>query len=656
MSDSVSVSIDIGGTFTDVVVMKDFKIDRMFKVPTTPKNPETGALHGIKLANLGELNEFVHATTIATNSLLGQYGLKLPKIALISTKGFKDIIEIGRQNRPSLYDLSFVRPKMLVPRNMRFEINERTDVDGKIVQPVDKSDAMKIAEAIEKKKPEAISISFLHSYINDTNERKIFELLRRRFPYISLSSEIAPEPREYERTITTVVNSALAPVISKYLGKLEISLSGKYRPKMSVMSNSGGLVSFSEAMLKPVSIIESGPAAGVIAASEFARQMEIKNIISFDMGGTTAKAGTVFENNVEITSEYEVGGSSHHGRTVKGSGYPIRFPFVDLAEVSAGGGTIIWKDNAGAINIGPMSAGSDPGPVSYERGGKEPTITDANLILGIINEKMSGSDFRLRKDLALEAMSKLGDPYEVANKALKLVDLEMARAIRLVTVERGLDPANFVLMGFGGAGPQHSARLAAEVNIKRVIIPPNPGVFSALGLLFSDWKYEARKAYPENVEEEIEKLKTLLTETHGDAKFSMYADCRYVGQGSELTVQVNKPDRDAIKRDFEKLHFKVYGFNLNREIEIFSIRVFAIYNRKKPEWKIMGKSSKRYDKRSIMIGGIWRETDVYLRPTLSPEDVISGPAVVDEEGSSTFIPPGWKARVGPYGELDMEVI
>ena len=656
MSDNVSVSIDIGGTFTDVVVMKGFKIERIFKVPTTPRNPEIGALDGIKLANLTELNEFVHATTIATNSLLGQYGLKLPKIALVTTKGFKDIIEIGRQNRPSLYDLNFVRPKVLVSRNMRFEIEERTNVDGEIIHQIDPLDAMNLAEFIEKKKPKAVAVSFLHSYINDTNERQILDLFKDRFPHVSLSSEIAPEPREYERTATTVVNSALVPVVSEYLGNLETSLSGKYKPTMSVMSNSGGLVSFSEAMLKPVSIIESGPAAGVIAANEFAKQMKINNILSFDMGGTTAKAGTVLGNNVEITSEYEVGGTSHHGRTVKGSGYPIRFPFVDLAEVSAGGGTIIWKDKSGAINIGPMSAGSDPGPVSYNRGGKEPTITDANLILGIINEKMSGSEFKLRKDLALEALSKLGEPYEVASKALKLVDLEMARAIRLVTVERGLDPASFVLMGFGGAGPQHSARLASEVNIKRVIIPPNPGVFSALGLLFSDWKYEARKAYPKNVREDFEELRNILSTKYGNAEFSMYADCRYFGQGSELTVQVNEPDRTAIEKDFERLHFKAYGFNLNRKIEIFAIRVFAIFNRKKPEWSLIEKTEKISGKRNMMINNTWKEVNVFSRSTLSPGDLVSGPAAIDEEGSTTYIPPNWKVKVGCYGELDMEAI
>jgi len=656
MPDTVSISVDIGGTFTDVVVMRNFKIEKVFKVPTTPRNPEIGALNGIETEKLTGLNEFVHATTIATNSLLGQYGLKLPKIALITTKGFKDIIEIGRQNRPSLYDLNFVRPKVLVSRNMRFEIDERTNVDGEIIKPVDQVSAKKIADLMEKKKPEAVAISFLHSYVNDNNEKQILELFKDRFRYISLSSEVAPEPREYERTATTVVNSALAPVLSEYLRKLETSLYGKYNPTMSVMSSSGGLVSFSEAKSKPVSIIESGPAAGVIAANEFARQIKISNILSFDMGGTTAKAGTVLGNNVEITSEYEVGGTSHHGRTVKGSGYPIRFPFVDLAEVSAGGGTIIWKDKSGAINIGPMSAGSDPGPVSYDMGGREPTITDANLILGIINEKMSGSDFKLRRDLAREAMSKLGEPFEVASRALKLADLEMARAIRLVTVERGLDPESFVLMGFGGAGPQHAARLASEVNIKRVIIPPNPGVFSALGLLFSDWKYEARKAYPKNVEGDFEELKSILLERHGNAEFSMYADCRYVGQGSELTVQVTVPDQRVIESDFEKLHFKAYGFNLRREIEIFAIRVFAVLNRKKPDWSFIEKSQKTFGRRNIMIDNKWKEVDVYPRPALSPGDEIPGPAAVDEEGSTTYIPSNWKAKVGPFGEIDMEAI
>ncbi len=437
-----TVSADIGGTFTDLVILQGNRIITKLKVPTTPHNPEMGVMEAIMQSGVKNIDEFVHATTIATNTLLGQYGLNIPKVALVTTKGFRDVIEIGRQNRPSLYDLEFRRPRSIVSRNMRFELDERTDYKGNVIRHPDSTELSDVLKKVIRGRPESVAVSFLHSYINSENERYVLDGFKKFFRYVSASYMVAPEPREYERTSTTVVNAALMPVISTYISKLKQNLSTFGSPAISIMSNSGGLILEDEAMNRPVSVVESGPAAGVIAANILAEKLGERRIISFDMGGTTAKAGTVVDNMVEITSEYEVGGLSHHGRMVRGSGYPVRYPFVDLAEVSAGGGTIIWLDSTGGLNIGPISAGSDPGPVSYAKGGSEPTITDANLVLGILNEKMSGSSFVLRKDLALEALGRLGDPYEIAEKALKLVDLEMSRAIRIVTVERGIDPSD----------------------------------------------------------------------------------------------------------------------------------------------------------------------------------------------------------------------
>ncbi len=417
------------------------------------------------------------------------------------------------------------------------------------------------------------------------------------------------------------------------------------------MSNAGGLIFSDEASEKPVNIIESGPAAGVIAAAEFAKIMDIKNVIAFDMGGTTAKAGTVLNGNFEITSEYEVGGSSHHGRIIKGSGYPVRFPFIDLSEVSAGGGTIIWKDSAGGLNIGPKSAGSDPGPVCYNRGGKYPTLTDSNLVLGIISDTMSGSDFKLRKDLSLKALSTLGDPYEISENAVKLAILEMARGIRLVTVERGLDPSAFTLFGFGGAGPQFAVKIAEEIGIKTVVIPPGPGVFSALGLTYSDMRYEARKSYPENLESDFNELKNKLLGKLKNPEFLMYADCRYYGQGSELTVPVKEISRDRIFEDFENIHYNTFGFRLNKPIEIFTIRVFGIERREKPEIKIEKSNKKIFVKRKAYINGEWTEINVYSRSSLIAGENIAGPCVIEEDGSSTFIPENWNAHLGKNNEI-----
>ncbi|MDS0257171.1 hydantoinase/oxoprolinase family protein [Thermoplasmatales archaeon AK] len=304
------MSVDIGGTFTDLLITSGNKIIAALKVSTTPGNPEKGVMEAIRKSGIKRFEEMVHATTIGTNTLLGQYGLDIPKIALITTKGFSDVIEIGRQNRPSLYDLRFQRPRTLVVRKHRYEVTERTNVSGKIEQPLNKEDLIRIVDRLKKESIRSVAVSFLHSYLNPKNEKEAYELIKDYVPYVTLSSSIAPEPREFERTSTSVVNAVLTPVFVQYLKTLKDDISTYGNPSMSVMSNSGGLISHEEAMSKPVAVIESGPAAGVIASNEFAKQVGITDLISFDMGGTTAKAGTVLNNTIEITTEYEVGGSS----------------------------------------------------------------------------------------------------------------------------------------------------------------------------------------------------------------------------------------------------------------------------------------------------------------------------------------------------------
>ncbi|WP_276922743.1 hydantoinase/oxoprolinase family protein [Ferroplasma acidiphilum] len=645
----VTVSIDIGGTFTDIIVI-DEEI-HYYKVPTTPANPEQAVMDGLSKYLNKNIDEFVHATTIATNSLLGQYGLELPKTALLTTKGFKDVIEIGRQNRPELYNLDFQRPRSLIPSKLRYELDERTDVNGHIIKKAETSDLESIKTSMAKNNVKSLAICFLHSYLRPENEMNIKNYLSKYFDNISISYDVSPEPREYERTSTTVVNAVLMPVVSGYLKRLKSVLDKFGSPEINMMSNAGGLVSVDEVIKKPVNIIESGPAAGVIAASEFASILGIDHVISFDMGGTTSKAGTVINYNVDITAEYEVGGSSHHGRIVKGSGYPVRFPFIDLSEVSSGGGTVIWKDKTGALNIGPMSAGSEPGPVAYNRGGKEPTLTDSNLVMGIINDKMSGSDKILRKDLALKALQKLGDPYEVAESAIKLANLEMARAIRLVTVERGLDPTEFTLFGFGGAGPQVTMPVADELGIKNVIIPPEPGVFSALGLMLADIKYEARMSYPEDLKAGFNELEQRLMYQVKNPEFIKYADCRYVGQGSELTIPVEIVDRDEIIKSFTDTHNRTFGFTLDRPVEILTIRVFAIKKRVKPDIHSVKNKELAPQKRNVYINGKWENVEVYQRNALPVKKEIKGPSVIEEDGSSTFVPPGWTIFRGENDEL-----
>ena len=647
----IIVSVDIGGTFTDIIVCRDGQIVQNIKVPTTPSSPEVGAMNGIKLSNLDHIDDLAHATTIGTNTLLGQYGLEIPRVSLVTTKGFKDVIEIGRQNRPFLYDLNFQRPRVIVPRELRFELEERTDVNGDVLKKPSKEEVMKMISEIRTRKPQSLAVSLLHSYINDSNEKYLYEFLKREFDFVSLSSEVAPEPREYERTSTAVINSALKPVFRKYISRFMDDLKHYRLSSMSIMSNSGGLISPEETMSKPVSVIESGPAAGVIASAEFAKAIGINDVISFDMGGTTAKAGAIRNGLIEITREYEVGGSSHHGRIVKGRGYPVRYPFIDLAEVSAGGGTIIWKDKADAINIGPMSAGAEPGPVCYGRGGRNPTITDANLVLGIIRENISGGSFKLRKDLAMKALSELGDPYEASIKAISLANLEMARAIRIVTVERGLDPASFTMMGFGGAGPQHALTIASEMGIRSVVIPPSPGLFSALGLLLSDWKYESRRAFPRDLVSDFNEMKERLRKDFGCNEFEMFADCMYRGQGSEITVPVSAIDRDEIIREFKRMHEETFGFTLSRDVEIFTIRVFGKISRAKPSLKFDTQKKEKPSKRLVRTSSGDIEFPVFFRDSLEMGEEIMGPAIIDEESTATLVPEGWKVTKGSLGEL-----
>jgi N-methylhydantoinase A len=498
------VAVDIGGTFTDFVYVRGDGSLGFYKVLSTPRSPEVAVLEGLRV--LGGASFVVHATTIATNALRGQVGLELPRVALVTTRGFRDVVEIGRQNRPRLYDPFFEKPRPLVPRDFRFEVDERVDFRGSILRPLDVRELESLGSRLGALGVESAAMVFLHSYANPVHEVLAEGVLSRYVGYVSPSYKVAPEPREYERTSTTVVNATLMPIVSGYLERLIKGLRELGVMELSIMSSSGGLVTVEEAMVRPVQIVESGPAAGVIATAELSRMLGTPRAIGFDMGGTTAKAGTVVDFEVEVTSEYEVGGEAHHGRIVKGSGYPVRFPFVDLAEVSAGGGSIIWRDEVGALRVGPISAGADPGPVCYGRGGVRPTITDANLALGRIGDYMLGGAMKLDRSASIKALQALGDPEVVAWEAISIANLEMARAIRLVTVERGLDPADFTLVAFGGAGPQHAVEIAEELGVRSVVVPPHPGLFSALGLLLADWRFEARVAYPVDLEEAYLKL------------------------------------------------------------------------------------------------------------------------------------------------------
>ncbi len=685
------ICVDIGGTFTDVIAL-DVETGEVVreKVLSTPKEPEIAMLSAVsnvfERIKYKEVEFIVHASTIATNAILGQIGLELPKCAMLTTKGFRDIIVIGRQQRPELYNIFFQKPRELIQRKYRFEIEERTGPDGSEIMPLNQEDVKRAISKIKEEDIKAVAICFLNSYANPTHEMKAKNLVEKECKVFTVaSSEICPEYREYERFSTAVVNAVLMPIVSSYLGRLRQGLEemGLNCPLL-MMKSSGGLISSQRAVRMPAAIIESGPAAGVIAATFYAELIGLENILSFDMGGTTAKAGTIVDRTPEVTREYEVGGRTHKGRLVKGSGYPVRFPFIDLAECSAGGGTIAWVDEGGFLRVGPVSAGSDPGPACYGKGGSDPTVTDANVILGRLNPKyLLGRALKIHKELAEKAIrEKICDSLELdiveaANGVIEIVNSEMSRILRIMSVERGLDPREFALMAFGGAGPMHACWLAEELSINLIIIPLDPGLFSAWGLMSADVTHEVSKPLMttsidhERLEDLFESLEkeareVLLEQGIKEGKIFLFRelDVRYLGQSYELQVSVpselNENSLNKVIESFHEKHRRMYGYYMrDEEVEFVNARIKAIGRIIRPNIPKQPLQGAVPDENSIL--GFrevyfgreeeFHKTPIYIRERLKPGNMIEGPAIIEQYDTTTVIPPGWSAKVDEFGSL-----
>ena len=692
------VSVDIGGTFTDLVALNEESGEILnIKVPSTPKEPEEAVINALeeflRAVPNAKISVVVHATTIATNALLGQLNLELPKTALITTKGFRDIIEIGRQRRHELYNLFVQKPRVLIPRKLRFEVEERIGPKGEIITPLNKVQAERLARRLEKENVKAVAVALLFSHINPKHEREIGKILSKlkKKIYVTLSSEIAPEYREYERTSTAAVNAVLMPIVSSYLDNLQRKINNLgIKAPLCIMQSDGGIAAKNMAAKKPVSIVESGPAAGVIASAFYGKLLGIDNILSFDMGGTTAKAGAVKNAVPEIVNEYEVAGTVHSGRIVKGSGYPVRLPFIDLAECSAGGGTIAWIDEGNALRVGPISAGAYPGPACYGKGGEHPTVTDANLVLGRLNpEYILGGEMKIYPNLSKKALEnkickQIGlDIVEAAAGIIKIANSLMAKILRIVSVERGHDPRDFVLMCFGGAGPMHACALAEELHINKIIIPLNPGLFSAFGLLTADFKTSLTKAVMklvsdikardvENIFQQLENKGTKVLEEQSVSKknilFVRQLDLRYLGQSYELTVPAATPfNSEALEgaiESFHKKHESIYGYSVKDEpVELVNVRVTALGLMKKPKIKTY-KLSKPFPPRGALItkrdvffeqSESYVKTPVYRREKLKAGNVIYGPAVIEQYDATTVVYPEWKASVDRFGNLILSI-
>jgi N-methylhydantoinase A len=692
------VSIDIGGTFTDLVALNERSGEILnIKVPSTPKEPAKAVIKAfqefLRKTNNTDVSVIVHATTIATNALLGQLNLELPKTALIATKGFRDVIEIGRQRRHELYNLFIQKPRTLIPRRLRFEVEERTGPKGEILTPLNKNQLKSLTKQLKKEKVRSVAVALLFSYINQKHEREIGRILKKSLSktYVSLSSEIAPEYREYERTSTVVVNAVLMPIVSSYLDDLQRKIR-KLRVKapLCMMQSDGGIATKNIVSKKPVSMVESGPAAGVIASALYGKLLGIENILSFDMGGTTAKAGAIKEATPEVVSEYEVAGKVHSGRIVKGSGYPVRYPFIDLAECSAGGGTIAWVDQGKALRVGPISAGAEPGPACYGRGGKQPTITDANIVLGRLNpEYMLGGKMRIYPKLSEKAVSKeicrkiRLELTEVAAGIIKIANSAMAKILRIVSVERGHDPRDFVLMCFGGAGPMHGCALAEELKITKIIVPHNPGLFSAHGLLAADFRNNIVKAIMKLTGEvEVKKVEAVFQklELQGakllekqrvpkvNMQFVRQMDLRYFGQSYELTISTSKPFTEKVLHqtveNFHKKHRAIYGYAVKSEpVELVNVKLIAVGLVEKPKLKEKPLHGKKPSEKAVILkrevffeqNNGYVETSVYMRERLKAGNVINGPAVIEQYDATTVVYPCWTASVDRFGNIVLSI-
>lgn len=668
------VGIDVGGTFTDLVAVDTVSGERIvLKCASTPRAPEEGVLAAVDLL-LGryrtapDIEYLAHSTTIATNALLGQMHLELPLVAFVTTHGFRDVIEIGRQNRSEVYNLFVTRPKPLVARENRIGVRERMDYLGNVLHPLEDDEIDRVVAQLRERSPDAIAIGLLHSYANDSHERRLAEAIERALPGVpvTLSSHIDPEYREYERFSTAVVNAALLPIVQRYIDRLVAALRRRgIAAPLYVMQSNGGMAGAERIALRPAAIIESGPASGVIGAADLAQSAGVARVLSFDMGGTTAKAGTIVDGAVQVATEFEAAGATHSGRSVKGSGYPVRFPFVDLAEISAGGGTIAWIDEAGALRVGPISAGADPGPACYGQS-DDATVTDANVVLGRLNrEALVGGTFPIDARRSRAAIAALAERIglsveETAAGIVRIVDAQMAKVLRIVTVERGLDPREFAMVAFGGNGPLHGCALAEELGIRRVIVPRDPGVFSAHGLLVADLRANfVRPVLRETGEVNGDMLDALFDELEREGRSALHEqgaqergmrfareyDARYRGQSFELDVE-HEGDTAAIARRFHEKHERRYGYSVAGEaVELVNARLTAIGRlaplRIAEQAAHTGSSPAQTGERDVWMGGAFVTTPVFARDRLALHAVIAGPALIEQYDTCTYVPPGW---------------
>lgn len=683
---SLRIAADIGGTFTDVALIRADTTIATRKVASTPDDYARGVAEGIleliEVEGLApsDIGEVMHACTVATNAILEGKGAKT---ALITTEGFRDVLEMRRIRVPRLYDPLYEKPPALSPRKWRFEVTERTDFQGEVLTELDEASVMAAIEAIRASGCEAVAVCLLHSYANPAHERRIGELLAEHLPdlYVSLSVDVLPELREYERTSTTVINSFVGPPVKTYLDSLRDRLAAAgLPPQFQMMHSAGGIVDSRTVVAKPAQIVECGPAAGVIGARAVMLQAGFDDAIAFDMGGTTAKASLIEGGKLLKADDYEVGGGiSLSSKLAQGGGYALKLPVIDISEVGAGGGSIVWRDRAGALKVGPMSAGAAPGPACYGAGGTEPTVTDANMVLGYLNQSaLAGGAVPVDPEKSREAIDRVvAGPMgisleEAAHGVHELVSTVMMRAVKSVTTFRGRDPRDFAMIAFGGNGGIHSVSLARSLGVSTVIVPPGAGVLSALGLLFADIETQASSAMLRPLDSvepaalaqgfgalDAQVAGELGRSTH-EVELIHEADMRYRGQAFELTMPFpaastfDAAAAAAMRAEFDAAHERAYGYRLEATgVEIVNLRATARVPKGAealPEYR--ARQAAPETTREVYFGPLWGRVPARIldRPALLGAP-LQGPAIIEEYEGTTIVPPDCTAVLDARGNI-----
>jgi len=678
---SYAIAVDIGGTFTDLVAF-DHETQKVLyaKSPTTYDNLVEGIFDCFRKAKIkpAEAALVNHGTTLVINSLIQRQGAKT---ALVTSKGFRDVLEIARGNRPDPFDLHYQRDEPLVPRELRLEVPERIGSKGEVVTPLDTAALRKLGDEIKRLGVESVAIFFMNSYINPAHEEGAAETLKELLPgaYVTFSTDLTREWYEYERCSTVAANAYVGPQVSTYIRRLDDDLKSRgFGGSLFMMGSNGGLLSAERTCRQPIGLVESGPIGGCIGAGAYAEKLGFKNVVAFDMGGTTAKCALVENGRFSVNSVYYANGYI--------KGFPIKSSVIDIVEVGSGGGSIAWLDSQKRLHVGPQSAGSTPGPVSYGRGGTAPTVTDANLVLGRLNAgNFLGGEMKLDVGAAERAVGeRIATPLGYAGESgmirmadgiISIATVIMAGAIGKISVEHGLDPRDFVLFSYGGGGPLHSCALAHELSIPTVVIPPEPGNFSAIGMLLADARVDTSKTFVgildvKTVSAMAETFATLEREAlaalaaefaSSDVFFERHAEMRYRGQRHNIKVPVSGlKDAEQIRAAFERDYKRRYGHaDAKAPAEFQALHLSAFARLKQPEIARLPRAAAKSpaaQMRRIYIGsaGGWLDAQIYHRDALAPGFSSTGPAVIEEYGSTTVVWPADRFEIGGLHEIRIQ--